>query len=219
MSKNIIVRNEEAGLEQDKTKWISLIMDMMEAHFGKDVELVLHDLGADYEKTIIDIRNGEITGRSIGDGGDNLGLEVVRGTEKDGNKYNYINYTDDGRVLKSSTLFLRDETGHLVYAMAINEDVTQMWQFEKYLSEKNQSNRESDLIVRDVNKLLENSIEQAQLMIGKSYSAMDKKDKQEFIKYLDERGIFLISKSTQRICELLGIAKCTLYNYLDLVRK
>ena len=70
-------------MEQNKTKWLSLIMDMMEAHFGKDVELVLHDLEADYEKTIIDIRNGEVTGRNIGDGGDNLGLEVVRGTVKD----------------------------------------------------------------------------------------------------------------------------------------
>ena len=179
----------------------------------------MHDLEADYEKTIIDIRNGEVTGRTVGDGGDNLGLEVVRGTVKNGSKYNYINYTDDGKVLKSSTLFLRDESGRPVYALAINEDVTQMWQFEKYLREKNQSGRESDVIVRDVNKLLEDSIKDAQLMIGKSYASMDKSDKQRFIKYLDDRGIFLISKSTQRICELLDIAKCTLYNYLYLARK
>ena len=206
-------------MDENKTKWLGSIMDMMEAHFGKDVELVLHDLEADYEKTIIDIRNGEVTGRTVGDGGDNLGLEVVRGTVKNGSNYNYINYTDDGKVLKSSTLFLRDESGRPVYALAINEDVTQMWQFEKYLREKNQSGRESDVIVRDVNKLLEDSIKDAQLMIGKSYASMDKSDKQRFIKYLDDRGIFLISKSTQRICELLDIAKCTLYNYLDLARK
>ena len=206
-------------MDENKTKWLGSIMDMMEAHFGKDVELVLHDLEADYEKTIIDIRNGEVTGRTVGDGGDNLGLEVVRGTVKNGSKYNYIKYTDDGKVLKSSTLFLRDESGRPVYALAINEDVTQMWQFEKYLREKNQSGRESDVIVRDVNKLLEDSIKDAQLMIGKSYASMDKSDKQRFIKYLDDRGIFLISKSTQRICELLDIAKCTLYNYLDLARK
>lgn len=69
-------------MDENKTKWLGSIMDMMEAHFGKDVELVLHDLEADYEKTIIDIRNGEVTGRTVGDGGDNLGLEVVRGTVK-----------------------------------------------------------------------------------------------------------------------------------------
>lgn len=56
------------------------------------------------------------------------------------------------------------------------------------------SGRESDVIVRDVNKLLEDSIKDAQLMIGKSYASMDKSDKQRFIKYLDDRGIFLISK-------------------------
>lgn len=55
-------------MDENKTKWLGAIMDMMEAHFGKDVELVLHDLEADYEKTIIDIRNGEVTGRTVGDG-------------------------------------------------------------------------------------------------------------------------------------------------------
>ena len=206
-------------MEREEFAWLNLIMDMMEAHFGRDVELVLHDLKKDYTQTIIDIRNGGITGRKIGDGGDNLGLGVIRGTEKNGNKFNYLNYTEDGKTLKSSTLFLRDKTGKPVYALAINEDVTQMWKFEQYLKEKNQSGREADYIVRDVNKLLEDSMEEAQRQIGKSYRAMDKMDKQAYIKFLDERGIFLISKSTQRVCEALQIAKCTLYNYLDLVRK
>ncbi len=206
-------------MEREEFAWLNQIMDMMEAHFGRDVELVLHDLKKDYTQTIIDIRNGGITGRKIGDGGDNLGLGVIRGTEKNGNKFNYLNYTEDGKTLKSSTLFLRDKTGKPVYALAINEDVTQMWKFEQYLKEKNQSGREADHIVRDVNKLLEDSMEEAQRQIGKSYRAMDKMDKQAYIKFLDERGIFLISKSTQRVCEALQIAKCTLYNYLDLVRK
>ncbi|MCI9594666.1 MAG: transcriptional regulator [Lachnospiraceae bacterium] len=206
-------------MEREEFAWLNQIMDMMEAHFGRDVELVLHDLKKDYTQTIIDIRNGGITGRKIGDGGDNLGLGVIRGTEKNGNKFNYLNYTEDGKTLKSSTLFLRDKTGKPVYALAINEDVTQMWKFEQYLKEKNQSGREADHIVRDVNKLLEDSMEEVQRQIGKSYRAMDKMDKQAYIKFLDERGIFLISKSTQRVCEALQIAKCTLYNYLDLVRK
>ena len=77
-------------MDENKTKWLGSIMDMMEAHFGKDVELVLHDLEADYEKTIIDIHNGEVTGRTVGDGGDNLGLEVVRGTVKNGDRKSVV---------------------------------------------------------------------------------------------------------------------------------
>lgn len=41
-------------MDENKTKWLGSIMDMMEAHFGKVIELVLHNLEADYEKTIID---------------------------------------------------------------------------------------------------------------------------------------------------------------------
>ena len=34
----------------------------------------------------------------------------------------------------------------------------------------------------------------------------------------DDRGMFLISKSGPRICEILGISKFTLYNYLEIIR-
>ena len=61
--------------------WIHQILDLLEAHFGSSVEFVVHDLTLNYEHTIVDIRNGEITGRQIGDTGDILGLQVLRGTE------------------------------------------------------------------------------------------------------------------------------------------
>ena len=47
---------------------------------------------------------------------------------------------------------------------------------------------------------------------------MTKEDKIAFIKFLDDRGMFLISKSGPRICEILGISKFTLYNYLEIIR-
>ena len=45
--------------------WIHQILDLLEAHFGSSVEFVVHDLTLNYEHTIVDIRNGEITGRQI----------------------------------------------------------------------------------------------------------------------------------------------------------
>ena len=104
-------------MDENKTKWLGSIMDMMEAHFGKDVELVLHDLEADYEKTIIDIRNGEVTGRTVGDGGDNLGLEVVRGTVKNGSKY----LDEKGFKNMKETYYLKQE-GMLTINYAYEQD-------------------------------------------------------------------------------------------------
>ena len=65
-------------------------MDMLEKQFGNSCEIVLHDLTKDYNHTIVDIRNGHITGRKIGGCGSNLGLEVLSGNVKNGNRFNYI---------------------------------------------------------------------------------------------------------------------------------
>ncbi len=48
---------------------------------------------------------------------------------------------------------------------------------------------------------------------------MNKESKMKLLKFLDEKGVFLIKKSGERLCELLSISKFTLYNYLDEIRK
>ena len=67
--------------------------------------------------------------------------------------------------------------------------------------------------------LLDDMIQQALLFVGKHSYAMSKEDKINFIRYLDERGAFLISKSGPRVCKTLNISKYTLYKYLDLIRE
>ena len=59
----------ESYYKQNK-KLITDILDILEGHFGKNVEFVVHDLSLDYEHTIVDIRNGEVTGRKVGGTGD-----------------------------------------------------------------------------------------------------------------------------------------------------
>ena len=68
-----------------------------------------------------------------------------------------------------------------------------------------------------MNHLLDYFIEEGQRIIGKPAVFMDKKDKLEFLKYLDNVGAFLISKSNVRIGKLLGISKGTLYSYLEII--
>ena len=70
-----------------------------------------------------------------------------------------------------------------------------------------------------MNTLLTNLIEDAHRHVGKEPEDMTKEDKQEFIRYLDERGAFLITKSGTRVCNYLSISKYTLYNYRDIGRE
>ena len=66
--------------------------------------------------------------------------------------------------------------------------------------------------------VLDYLMDQAQLTIGKNTALMTKEDKIAYIRFLDERGAFLITKSGPRVCEALGISKYTLYSYLEAAR-
>ena len=74
---------------QDELPLLQQILTLISNHFGAKCEVVLHDLTKDYNSTIVDIRNGELTNRKIGGCGSNLGLEVLRGSVVDGDRYNY----------------------------------------------------------------------------------------------------------------------------------
>lgn len=209
------------AFQKEDQKLIGQVFDLLSKHFGEDVELVLHDYTQDYEHTIVDIRNGHITGRKVGDTGDILGLEVLRGTAADGNSYNLINYTDDDRILRSSTQFIRDSQGKVVACIALNQDITKAVELERYLQKSNRTEEntgDARMFRGDVNQMLEHLLEQAQFAVGKKPENMRKEDKLAYIRYLDQHGAFLIAKSGIRVCEVLGISKFTFYNYLDSIR-
>ena len=203
--------------EQQKD-YLHKLFDMLEAHFGPEVEFVLHDLTKEYEHTIVDIRNGHITGREIGGTGDILGLRYLSGESPEETYYNCLEYTKDGKALRSSTLFLRDEKGDPAIAIAINEDVTKTLEIENYLHSKSRFSNPSDYVRGDVNEMLQHLMFEAQLQVGKSLDEMSRADKIEYIRYLDTHGAFLITYSNVKVCEALNISNFTLYSYLKMIR-
>ncbi len=202
---------------------ITAILDTLEKHFGENVEFVVHDLSLEYEHTIVDIRNGHVTGRKLGDTGDLLGLQALRYTHDRGaDCFNTLTYAENGKILRSSTHFFRNEMGVAVASIAINEDITEAVRYEQYLHRMNRTDSmgEAMEVYRgSVNKMLDYLINSALLEVGKSPSAMTREDKLHIVGSLDRRGAFLIAKSSKRVCDVLEISKVTLYSYLETVRK
>ena len=202
---------------------LSKICDLLEKHMGSSCEVVLHDLSKPYERTIVDIRNGHITRREVGDCGSNLGLEVIRGTESLGDKFNYITYTSDGKSLRSSSVFFRDEEGKPTACLCVNQDISMTLGLEGFLHEFNrfEVSREPvrEVFARNVNELLEFFISEGVRYVGKEIQEMNRDDKTEMIKFLDQKGAFKITKSVQRVSAVLDISRYTLYNYLDAGKK
>ena len=203
----------------EEREFFKHLFDMLESHFGTEIEVVLHDLSKGEASTIIDIRNGSVTNRTHGGVQAHHGLQVVPGITKEDDHYREIVYTEDGKILRGSTMKVRNPEGKIIGSICINQDITQMVEIENYIQKRNGFHLNMhDTPVENITALLDDMIQQALVSVGKHYSAMTKEDKMEFIHYLDERGAFLISKSGPRICQLLNISKFTMYNYLEAVR-
>lgn len=207
---------------EEKSLLLKKIMDLLEQHFGYNCEVVLHDLTGDYEHTIVDIRNGNITGRRIGNCGSNLGLEVLRGKDVNGDRFNYITHTRDGKILRSSSLYFRNHENKVIGSLCINTDITESVRYEAYLHENNNctfdSHQRSEVFATDVRQLLEHFLLEGQRLVDKPATQMNKDERIHFLKYLDDNGAFLITKSSERVCEFMGISKYMLYSILDRLR-
>lgn len=204
---------------QEEMDLLQQIMRLIANQFGSSCEVVLHDLTKDYAHTIVDICNGHITNRKVGDCGSNLGLEVLRGTVKNGDRFNYVTNTADGKILKSSSIYLKDDEGKVIGSLCVNYDITKTVQMEGFLKQFNQYEvHQEEVFSSDINSLLDYLVDQAALRVGKKPSEMNRSERMEFLAYLDDKGAFLITHSSEKICKLLNISKFTFYEDLKSIR-
>ena len=149
---------------------------------------------------------------------------MIRGTATSDMKCNYVTRTREGKVLLSSTMYIKNDDGQALGALCINTDISERIKIKEYLDsslpeELNKKDSNEEFFATDVSDLLVYLIDQGINNIGRPVSEMTKEDKMKVLRFLDDRGAFLISKSSTKICQILEISKFTLYNYLDEVRE
>lgn len=198
--------------------WVQLAKGIT-GHFGDNCEVVIHDLTEDEEHTIVFIENGHVTGRKVGDGSSRIVFEARnKAPEELEDRINYLTQTEGGRVLKSSTIYIRDNNGKVVGIFAINYDITNLimadYTLKSLLSTKNDTD-EPEKITKGVNGLLHELIEESVKLVNKPVAQMNREDKIKAIKFLQDKGAFLITKSGDKVSKYFGISKFTLYNYID----
>ena len=204
---------------QNENRFFSDLFDMLEAHMGNDVELVLHNLSMSedsYDHTITDIRNGHITNRKIGDCGDDEGLQAARGMLNVSDSFNEFMHTESGHILRCSSIYIHDpDNGRTIGSICINQDITRAVEAERFLRDYNMYRIcNAGIFTTDISSVLDDLIQEAMVLVGKPISEMTREDKIKFVQFLDSKGVFLVTKSSTKICNLLDISKYTLYNYL-----
>ena len=188
--------------------------------FGSNCEVVVHDLCAEEpEHSVVVIENGHVTGRRLGDGPSHVVWEALK-ADPDSltDRLSYLTRTEDGKLLKSSTMYIRNDEGKPIGIFAINYDITMMKLMEDTIQDfirTDSTAQEPQTITHNVNDLLEELIRQSAQLVGKPVALMTKDDKIKAIRYHNESGAFTIMKAGQRVCNFFGISKYTLYSYID----
>lgn len=199
--------------------------------FGDSCEIVIHDLKAEQlEHSVVHIENGHVTGRKPGDGPSRVVFDTLsKDPARIKDRLSYLTKTENGRILKSSTMFIRGDSGKVEYIFALNYDITALLSIESAVHSLVTTQKEAQILENDrsyddsqpqpilhnVTDLLDSLIEQALTLVGKPVAAMNKEDKIKVVQFLNNAGAFLITKSGDRVASLLEISKFTLYNYMD----
>ena len=172
------------------------------------------------EHTIIFIINGGITGRQAGEGASNIVINTIEKLKKGEPIVDHLSYltkASNGKILKSSTVFIKDMSGKYRYILSINFDITNFLPFKSDLDTLLQTENKSKLeeIPNSAQELMEKLIIRSEELVGKPASIMNKDEKIKAIKFLNDSGVFLITKSGDKVSNHFGISKFTLYNYID----
>ena len=209
-------------LKPHELEMLRTIAKGIAAQFGSGCEVVVHELSQQAtEHSIVAIENGQVTGRRLGDGPSQAVLEQLsKGLDPDKaeDRFSYLTRTPKGKVLKSSTMYLRDEEGKICALFGINFDVSALAMAGSVLTElatPAQQDREPEQIPNNVNDLLDTLLERSVRLVGKPVDRMSKEDKVTAIRFLSDSGAMLITRSGDKIAKYFGISKYTLYSYLD----
>ena len=187
------------------------------AQFGSGCEVVVHDLSRHPDHSIVAIFNGHVTGRKVGDGASHVVLEQLRSQDQTTKDHLcYLTKTPDGKILKSTTIYIRNSRGKVAAILAINYDISRLMMVENAIADliSTPQPAEPEKIV-NVNDLLEELIQQSVALVGKPVVLMNKEDKIRAIQFLSQNGAFLVTKSGDKIAKYFGISKYTLYSYID----
>lgn len=195
--------------------------------FGDRCEVVIHDF-SDITQSVVHIE-GNVTNRSVGAPVTSTMMRMLKEFgDQVPDKIAYKITTEDGKVLKCASMFMRDETGKLEGCLAINFNISDFRFFVQAFSDfalmprENNHGANGDAIVRFSKKpaeSMETIIDATVAKQGKPTSIMDKAEKKEIVQKLDKAGVFAIKGSVNYLARVLGSSRYTVYNYLKEVRE
>ena len=198
------------------------VANMLTQTFGKSCEVVIHDL-TQPESSVVYVANGAVTGRKEGQAFDHLIRQVLLNKKfKDDCTANYIFESENGKKVKSSSALIRNPEGEVVGMLCINYDLTISYLIQENLNDflpvsaPEPTSAEDSLPNQDVLTIIDELIDK--IIKNTDVGNLKRRDNIEIIRFMDEKGVFLVKGAIDKVAASMGLSKVTIYSYLDEVK-
>ena len=184
---------------------------------GERCEVVIHDF-SDITQSVVHIE-GNVTNRSLGAPVTSTMMRMLdEFGHKVPDKIAYKITTEDGKVLRSASIFMHDESGRREGCLAINFNMFFSQAFSDFTFMSNSDSNgtidgtNNSSLVHFLNKpaeSMESIIDATVTQHGKPPAMMDKAEKKAIAHKLDKAGVFMIKGSVNYLARVLGASKYT----------
>ncbi len=231
-------------MSSDILQHYTILVEFLGKALGPDYEVVLHDLSSK-DFAIAAIANGHISGRKAGGPLTDAALRMLssKAYETDDFLSNYRGIAPNGHILRSSTMFIRDEENRPIGLLCINFDD---WRY-KELTEKMLSiiHPESyleqhpaytqPLLQRPVEKpalqenpaaitenfsmdipaLMQKIFDDATASLETPVDRLNQFERREIVEQLNEQGLFQLKGAVSFVARKFSCSNATIYRYLS----
>lgn len=194
------------------------VVDGIAATFGPVCEVLLHDYRRP-ERSVAAVA-GSVTGRTVGGAMSEIGMRVLARGDAADDELNYVTRTGAGKLVKSSTIVLRDSTGAVFGALCVNVDVTEVDRVQGLLAAlagTAQARAETPVTTfgDDIDSVVDALLDAHLLRQDQTWAGLDRSRRLALFRSLDERGVFAVRRAIEQIAARLGISRASAYHYLS----
>lgn len=202
------------------------IIDALSQMFGEShYEFTAHDFR--YPESSLCYIKGKVTERNVGAPLTDRLLSIYRQEGDEARDViNIMTVTDKGKIIKTSSVFIRDSKGKILGSMGITIDISAAQDISGLFSMLNLTiNTESQKLspaidfANDVNTILSDLINQSIFKCEKAPAFLTKEERIELLKDMEGKGVFLIKGAIEEVATNLCVSKYTIYNHLEEIRK
>ena len=195
------------------------VVDGIAATFGPVCEVVLHDYRRP-ERSVVAL-SGAVTGRTVGGAMSQIGMRMVARGDEAADELNYVTRTDTGKLVKSSTMLLRDSSGAVFGALCVNVDVgaaSEVHALLGALAGIGAAPAEPPVTTfgDDIDSVVDVMLDAHR---HQSWALLDRAGRLDLFRSLDERGVFAVRRAIEQVAGRLGISRASAYSYLSQSRK